>query len=291
MFSFINFYGIKETARLNIVFTILEIGGLLAIIVMGLSYLGKVNYFEMPNGFPGVFSGAALIFFAFIGFEAIVKLSEETEHAKKIIPKALILSIIITTVIYVLVAVASVSILGWEALKTSEAPLADVAAAVLGSNAFIALAIIALFSTSNTILMILVTTSRLMYGMGKQFKKLNPLSRIHLKRRTPWIAALICFIVSVIFALIGDITIVAEITNFTIFATFIIINTSLIKLRYNRPKEERPFKAPLSIGKFPVTALLGIITSLFLLINLSLNVILGGIGFLAVGLVIYEFIK
>lgn len=269
LFSFINFWGIKESSEFNIFSTLIEGGGLILIVILGITYFGKVNYFEMADGFGGTISAAALIFFAFIGFEAIVKLSEESKTPERIIPRALIYSIIISTILYVLVAVASVSILGWQTLGASKAPLADVAAAVMGSKAFLILSIIALFSTANTVLMILVTTARMIYGIGQKFKKIRFMSIIHKKRRTPWIAVVFCMVVAIIFALIGDIKIVAEVTNFAIFSTFIIINTALLSLRRKAPKERRPFKIPLNIGWFNIPAFLGILVTSVLLVYLS----------------------
>jgi basic amino acid/polyamine antiporter, APA family len=292
-FSFLNFWGIKESSGFNIISTLIEGGGLILIVILGLSYFGKVDYLEMAHGWGGTVSAAALIFFAFIGFEAIVKLSEETKHAAKIIPKALIYSIAISTVLYVLVAIASVSILGWQTLAASSAPLADVAAAVMGSKAFLLLAVIALFSTANTVLMILVTTARMLYGIGQKFPKIKFMSIIHNKRRTPWIAVVFCMILAIAFALIGDIKIVAEVTNFAIFSTFIIINAALLSLRRKYPKQKRPFKVPLSIGWFNIPAFVGILITTALLFYLSHNweIYAGGAILIAAGLVAFSFLE
>jgi basic amino acid/polyamine antiporter, APA family len=293
LFSFVNFWGIKESSEFNIISTLIEGGGLILIIVLGLSYFGKVDYMEMAHGFGGTVSAAALIFFAFIGFEAIVKLSEETKNAEKIIPRALIYSIVISTILYVLVALASVSILGWQVLGASKAPLADVAAAVMGSNAFILLAVIALFSTANTVLMILVTTARMMYGIGQKFKKISWMSVIHNKRRTPYLAVAFTMILSIAFALIGDIKLVAEVTNFAIFATFIIINGALLSIRYKYPKKKRPFKIPLNIGWFNIPAFFGILITTGLLFYLSQDwrIYAGGGVLIGLGLLTYSYLE
>src|SRR3989344_4753485 len=158
--SFINYYGIKQSSWFNSVSTVVETLGLLIIIALGFKYIGSVNYLEMPNGFNGVLQATALIFFAFLGFDNIIKLAEETKDTRKVMPKAIILSIVISSIIYILVAISAVSILGWNALSTSSAPLADVAAKSFCGVAFLVLAVIALFSTSNTVLITLVTTSR-----------------------------------------------------------------------------------------------------------------------------------
>jgi basic amino acid/polyamine antiporter, APA family len=293
VFSFVNFYGIKHAVKASIIFTCIETSGLLLIIALGFKYIGSVNYFEMPHGLTGVFSASALVFFAFLGFDSIIKLSEETKNPTKIIPKALLLAISITTTVYVLVAISAVSILGWDKIAASTAPLADVAAAALGSNAFILLAAIALFSTANTVLIILIATSRMIYGMSKDDDRSLPetFSQVHKKRRTPWIAVISVLLLSSAFAMIGDITIVAELTNFAVFSAFMVVNASLIALRYKSPNLKRKFKVPLNIGKFPVLPLLGIITCIFMLANLELIVIAGGITLIAVGLLMHYGLK
>ena len=105
--SLLLFYGIKETARFAIVATLIETAGLKLIIWIGIPNIGNVDYFEMPSGWAGVFQASALVFFAFTGFESIVKLSEETRYPEKTIPKSLILAIAISIVLYVLVAISA----------------------------------------------------------------------------------------------------------------------------------------------------------------------------------------
>jgi APA family basic amino acid/polyamine antiporter len=171
--------------------------------------------------------------------------------------------------------------------------LADVAAAVLGSKAFLLLAVIALFSTANTVLMILVTTARMLYGIGGKFKKIKFMSVIHKKRRTPYLAVIFCMIVAIAFACIGDIKIVAEVTNFAIFTTFILINGALILLRKKAPKQKRPFKVPFSVGWFNVPAFVGILvtTGLLLYVSRDLRVYIGGGVLILMGLITYTFLE
>ncbi|MBI2507636.1 amino acid permease [Candidatus Woesearchaeota archaeon] len=288
--SFINYYGLEQSSWLNVFFTAIETIGLLFIIFIGIPKIGSVNLLEMPNGFAGVSAAAALIFFAFIGFEAVIKLAEETKSAKKVIPKALVLSIIITTIIYILVAVTAVSILDYKVLGESKAPLADVAASVFGDKAFFILSVIALFSTGNTVLLLLLTTSRLTYGMGHEYRKLRFLSRVHEKRKTPWIAVILVMLFTMIFTLFKDITLVASITDFTIYGTFITVNAALIVSRYKYPKLKRTFRSPCNIGKFPVLAFLGIISSLFMLFHLNSKVVIGGIILTAIGYAMYSLV-
>ena len=124
--SLVNFSGIGESTRLNMIFAFIEMAGLILVILFAIPHLGSVDYMEMPNGFAGVLGASALIFFAFIGFEDMANITEETKEPKKTAPKALIFSVAITTVIYILVALSAVSLAPWDSLAVSTAPLADV---------------------------------------------------------------------------------------------------------------------------------------------------------------------
>jgi len=291
LFSFISYYGIKEAAWTNIIFTVLETLGLLFIIYLGIGSFGNVDYMEMANGFEGIFSAAALIFFAYIGFESIAKLSEETKNPSKTIPKAILLSILISTIIYILVAISAISVLDWQTLSTSSAPLADVAAVMMGSSAFFALSIIALFSTGNTVLIILIGASRQLYGVSKYYKKLSKFSAVSKTRQTPHISILFIGLFAAAFAFIENIGTVANLTNFVVFLTFILVNLSLIYKRKKEKSISKGFRVPINYNNIPIPAVLGILTSLFLMAQLDTQVILGGTGLSALGLIIHNFVK
>ncbi len=287
--SLLSYWGIKESAWFNIVFTLIEAGGLLIIIAMGMKYIGTIDYFELPpTGFVGVLGATSLIFFAFIGFEDIVKLAEETKKPREILPKALIISIIVSTIIYILVAISAVSIMNWQALAASPAPLADVAKIAMGSQGFLMLSAIALFSTTNTVLIILIATSRIIYGMADMKALPEKLALVHKTRRTPHLAVALMFILTSLFILIDDITLIASMTDFAIFVTFILVNASLIALRYKKPKVKRAFKVPLNIGSFSVIAFLGIILNIYFIFHLEFTAIIAGSILLLAGLGLYE---
>jgi APA family basic amino acid/polyamine antiporter len=274
--SFLLFYGIKETARFVIIATLIETAGLVIVIFIGLPYLGKVDYFEMPYGWTGVFQASALVFFAYTGFEGIVKLSEETKSPEKTIPKGLMLAIIVSIFLYITVAVSAVSVMGWERLSTSDAPFADLAFLAFGNNAFILLTAIALFATANTVLMMMLGSSRIIYGMADSMTLPAILASVHRSRRTPWTAILVTMAVSILFIFAGDIAFVANVDNFTLFVTFFIINAALIFLRYKEPGMNRPFRVPLNAGRLALLPFLGILSCVFMLAQLEGKVILTG---------------
>jgi APA family basic amino acid/polyamine antiporter len=148
----VNVSGIRQSSVVNIIFTVIEMLGLAVVIYVGAPYLGEVNYFELPpEGVNHILLASALSFFAYIGFEEIVKLSEETKKPEKNIPKALFISGIVVSVVYVLIALCAVSAIPWQELKESEYPLSDIVEKNLGVAGATAIAVIALFSTTNTI--------------------------------------------------------------------------------------------------------------------------------------------
>ncbi|HLC63386.1 MAG TPA: APC family permease [Candidatus Nanoarchaeia archaeon] len=265
LMSWLNFRGIDDSSRFNTVATMIEFAGLIIILFIGLKHVGEVDLFETSSkGLFGVFQAGALVFFAFMGFETIVKLNEETINPTKTIPRALLLAIVISAILYITVAIAAISVIPYQTLSQSKSPLADVAAVAFGSWAFILLGIIALFSTSNTVLMTVVTTSRLSYGMAKEKSLPKFLSFVHKVHRTPYWSILLVGLATLIFALVENIELVADITTLFLFITFAIVNLSNIFLRY-KDKRKRNFRVPLNIGKFPVLSALGVITALIML--------------------------
>ncbi|HSD58974.1 MAG TPA: amino acid permease [Methanotrichaceae archaeon] len=284
--SGIIFVGIKQSTWLAIIFTLIETLGLVIIIIIGIPYLGSVDYLEMPFGLSGVFQASALIFFAFIGFEEMVKLSEEARDPERTLPRALILAITASIVLYVLVALSAVSVRGWQELSLSDAPFADIANAALGMNAFFVLSVIALFATTNTVLLMLLAASRIIYGMADSSSLPEVLGKVHPVTRTPWIAVLASMILCMGFVLLGDIALVANVNNFTVFVTFITINAALMLLRYRKPEISRPFKVPLAIGQFPLLPFLGVILNIFMLIQLTPEVMVIGIVLTVAGILV-----
>ncbi|MDN7013418.1 amino acid permease [Methanoculleus sp. FWC-SCC3] len=270
------FYGIKETARAAIAMTLIEVGGIVMVILIGLPHLGRVDYFEMPLGVSGLLQASALVFFAYMGFEEMVKLSEETRNPERTIPIALVIALAVSVLLYILVSLAAVSVVGWEQLAASRAPFADVAAVALGPAAFTLISVIALFATANTALLMMMASSRIIYGMASSFSLPPILARVHPRTRTPWTAIVAVLLASVAFLFAGEIDFVANVTNFTLFVTFVVINAAVILLRYRAPDADRPFRIPGSIGRLPVIPVLGIASTFLLLAQLELLVLLVG---------------
>ncbi len=267
--ALINYIGIEQSASLNVVLTLVEAGGLLLIIAIGIVYFGNggvaPDLLEMPFGFSGLFGAVALIFFAYIGFEDLANLGEEVIEPRKSIPKAIVYSLIITTVVYVLVAIVAISVVPWYELGSSPEPLTAVAEVVLGSEAGVALSFIALFATINTILIMITANSRFLYGMAKDRILPSFLKIVSEKRRTPFNAIIVVAAVSCMFVLVEDIGTLAEMTTLGVFVVFAMINAALIRMRLKEDLPKDRFKSPVNIGKFPLLALFGLISCIWMI--------------------------
>ncbi|MCA9811852.1 MAG: amino acid permease [Nitrosarchaeum sp.] len=287
--SAINFLGIRESALLNTIFAFVTIAGLALVIGIGFSAPVEVeiDYFENPMGFNGIILAFVLVFFAFIGFEDMANVSEEVKKPQKTIPRGIMISVLITAIIYILVSLASIRVVGWEQLSNSSAPLAFVAQQRLGEQGGFVLSVIALFATASTILITLVAGARIFYGMAKDGSLPSKLGLIHSKTKTPWIAVILIFATSCGFVFVGDIVIVANIVVFAVVVTFAMINASVILLRYTRPDLQRPFKVPGNIGNFPILPLFGLGATIYMALQFEIEIIMSGAGIMMAGAVFY----
>lgn len=291
--SLVNFIGIKASTWTNILFTFIEAAGLILIIIIGIPHFGSVNYLELPIGgsFTVIFPAVALIFFAYIGFEDIANIAEEVKNPAKNLPKAIIYSIIITTVLYCLTAISVVSILPYSEIADSPAPLNSVTSAVLGPIGGLIMSFIALFATANTVLIMMIVTSRMMYGMARDKALPEGLSKVSQKYRTPALAVLITMILTMIPLFFGDISIVANATVFGVLITFFMVNLSLIALRRKKPDLERAFKLKPNIGWIPIIALLGCIVCFGLLFTFNLLTVIIQLIIVLCGVVVFYAMK
>jgi APA family basic amino acid/polyamine antiporter len=236
-----------------------------------------------------VLGAATLVFFAYFGFENLANIAEETKNASRNIPRALIVSIVVTTGIYIVITLSAVALVGWERLSATEAPLALAAEQAFGKTGATVLAAIALFATSNTVLMMLVAGSRIMFGLSRERALPSSLGRVHSKTKTPWISIVLAMLMAcgIIVLSEGSISVVAKAAVLTIFLVYALVNLSLIWIRYRRPGLERAFKSPLSIGRFPVLAGLGLVTSVTMLTQFDSTSVIVGIITIIIALVSY----
>ncbi len=269
--TILNFKGIQESANFNIVATLIEAGGLVLIILLGLSFVGSVDYLEVPSGavdFSGmmipIIGATVLVFFAYQGFEELANLTEETKDAARNIPKAMLIALGITTILYILVSVVAVSVVHYSELGESAAPLSLIAEKAGGPGFKELLGVIALFATANTVLVLLISASRMLYGMAKQKVIPKIFGEVHAK--TPVYAILFTTAIALGFMFfVNSLSGLALLTNMAIFISFFSVNASLILLRIYKKELKGSFRTPLNIGNIPITAVLGCFSSLVML--------------------------
>lgn len=251
LISVIVFIGIKESLMANALCTLIEVSGLLLILVVGVTYLGSVNYLdattiENPTGdlsLSLILSGAVLTFYSFVGFEDILNVSEEVQEPKRTVPRALIGAVLISSVIYMGISLVAVSVVPADILAASSQPLVDVvikAAPWFPTSIFSS---IAMFAVANTALLNFIMGSRLLYGMARHGLLPSPLANVHRARKTPHVAIITLWIIFITLALSGDISSLAKSTSVLLLFSFIIVNLSLFVLT-KKEKMEGTFEVP-----------------------------------------------
>ena len=265
--TWVNLRGIRECVWVNMVCTAIEVAGLLFIIAISARYFGGVNYLETPPDAGGltvplVMSGAVLTFYAFVGFEDLLNLSEEVKNPERTMPWGIILAVGCATVIYMLVSVAAISVVPYGSLANPAmgAPLAQitkVAAPWMPHQIFTG---ITLFAVANTALMNFIMGSRLIYGMAKQGLLPAVLGKVHPARKTPHVAIVLLAAIVAILAFVGNIKELASATSLLLLLVFGLMNAALVVLKL-RPGEARGhFEVPLIVpilGGLVCLALIG----------------------------------
>ncbi len=260
--SLLTWVGIRESILLVGVLSLLEMAGLVLVIAVGIPHWGEQPLLDIPKGPSGVWSAAALVFFAYLGFDELGNLAEEMRTPEKDLPRAIVLAMIISTALYIMTAVSAISLVGWQVLSASDAPLADAIQATLGPTWRTALALIALAATGSTVLLLLVSVSRSLFGMAVAGALPTQLRQIG-NRRTPWVSILVAWAISSLFLLVGNIVLVAQATNFLVLVAFILVNLSLLMVL--RKELGKGSSSPILRVVWYLQPVLGILTCLWLL--------------------------
>ena len=286
----LNIKGIQEASWTNNLLVALKILALMVFIFVGASaLLASGNYSNyhpfFPQGFSGVMSGAAIIFFAFIGFNTIAVMAEEVKDPEKNVPRAILFAFAICTLIYIGVSVVAVGIVNWQTLGASSAPL-EFALKTVTNNVFILqfVAISALFATTSVIMASIMGGSRALFAMARQGVLPHALSTIS-RQGVPMFTILICGLVisGIVLVTGGNLDWLASIFNFGTLLTFFFINLSLLRLRKTMPDARRGFKVPF----YPYTPVFALISCIVLAFYLNPNAVMTACVFLAVGIVVY----
>jgi basic amino acid/polyamine antiporter, APA family len=283
--SAVSMLGIKQSARLTVGLSAVQVGGLLLVAAIGLPHVGDVDLFS-GRGLGGVLSAAALVFFAFIGFDEVITLAEETRDPSRTVPRALLLALGLSTALYVAVAIGAVSVLGSDALAASPRPLADVMAHVLGDRGATLVAAIAVLTTTNTTLLALTAASRVTYGMAKAGAMPQPFAIVHPGRQTPIRAIVAVGGIGTAFAAVGDFAMVAAVTDFAVYIVFLAVNATVVILRRTHSELRRPFAVIGTIRGVPVLPVLGFASVTLMMTQLDPRAIGVGSAACTVGLTV-----
>ncbi len=285
VFAIINVKGVKETGRTQTVLVLILLALLGIFAILGLLFgQGKDTLeFSAPGGFFGIIRATAFIFVVYLGGEAIAVAQAEIKDPGKTIPRAIILSCLALIAIYTTIAYVVFKIVPPEVLADKESPLAYVAEQFMGPLGIGVITVagsIAALSSVNTSIM---AQSRVAYALARDGYFPKGFFNIHKRFCTPYIAILAGSILVAAVAASGVINFVAYATDFGFIIGFVFVNLSLIKLRRDKPNLNRPFKVPF----YPLTPILGIATSLLLILFLEPSTLLIGIELFIFGLIAY----
>ena len=238
-------WGVMESLSLAAVFTVIELIGLGLVVWAGMS-APPVSDWQAPPEivWAGVSAGAVLAFFAFIGFEDIVNMAEEVSNPERTMPRAILIALGVTTLIYALVTLATVRAVPQGVLAVSDKPLALVWQAGRGGEGRF-LAAIAVFAALNGVLAQIVMASRVLFGLGKRSAGLRVFHHAHPRRGTPVLATVLVGACVIAGALALPVAVLAEATASILLAVFVIVNLALILLK--RRGGEAPFRVPMAV--------------------------------------------
>jgi APA family basic amino acid/polyamine antiporter len=277
--------GVRESAWFNAIMVLIKIVILLFFVVVGAFYVKPENWQPFaPNGMSGILAGASVIFFAYIGFDAVSTVAEETKNPKRDMPIGIIGSLVICTVFYIVVAAVLTGMIPYQKLADGSAePLAialkynglNIAAGVVAFGAVVA--------NTAVLLVFQLGQPRIFFSMGRDGLLPPFFSRIHPKFKTPHVTTIITGIAVAATAAVSSIEMMVDLTNIGTLFAFILVCVGIIILRVKEPNRERPFKAPFGL----VVPILGILSCLLLIYYLPLSSVKRFIIWLGVGLMVY----
>ncbi|MEU0286018.1 APC family permease [Streptomyces sp. NPDC006147] len=287
LLALVNARGIKESTRANVVATVVEVGGLVVIVVLGAWLLlrgdgdpGRLTQLGTPEkgAAAAVLSGSVLAYYSFVGFETSVNVAEETRNPRRSYPRALFGALATAGAVYVLVGLAASAAVPTDRLAASSGPLLEVVREAGGvpTRLFSAIALVAV---ANGALLTGIMSSRLAYGMAKDGLLPGALTKVLPGRRTPWAAIAVTTVLAMLLALTGSVATLASTLVLLLLIVFLMVNTAVLVLRRD-PGETDHFRTPV------VLPVLGIASCVVLATQIEAAVWLRGLAIVAVGTVL-----
>jgi len=275
--------GTSESARAAKIIVLIKLAVIALFIIVGARFIDPANWRPfLPFGILGVFQGAAIVFFAYIGFDAVAAAAEETKEPQRTLPKGVLGSLIISTVLYVLVTLVLTGLVPYGELNTAS----PVATALLRAGVPLAggiVAVGALAGITSVLVVILYAQSRVFFAMSRDGLLPPAFSRLHPRYRTPYFATLLVGTAAMLVAGFMPFRAVTELANIGALATFTLTAVGVLVLRRTRPDLPRPFKTP----GVPWTPALSILFSVYLAANLPAETWLRFALWTAAGIALY----
>ena len=277
--------GVRETSRFNNAMVVLKLGIIALFLVTAIPKIDVTNWDPyFPFGWSGVVGGAGLIFFAYIGFDAVSTAAEEARDPQRDIPRGILGSLVICTLIYILVAGALTGIVNYTQLNVPDPVAAGLA--LIGAHSVAGLISVgAIAGLSSVLLVLLYGQSRIFFAMSRDGLLPPVFSRVHPRFRTPFQVVLMTGLMVALVAGFMPIRQVAELVNVGTLAAFILVSVAVMVLRYTRPDLHRPFRTPL----VPLIPLLAIAFCAYLIASLDAVTLWRFVAWMALGMVVYVF--
>jgi APA family basic amino acid/polyamine antiporter len=275
--------GIRESAWLNSAMVGLKLAIIAFFVIVGAFYVKPDNWVPFaPNGFRGISSAAAIIFFAYIGFDAVSTAAEESKNPQRDMPIAMIASLVICTIIYILVALVLTGLLKWDQLGTAE-PLATAFSAQGMHWAAGIISLGAVFATTSVLVVFQLGQPRIFFSMARDGLLPAWAARVHPRFRTPHITTMLTGAVVAIFATFLNINEVVELTNIGTLFAFVLVAIGVLVLRRTNPDRARPFRTPF----VPWVPLFAVIMCTYLMVQLPWVTWMRFAVWLGIGLLVY----
>ena len=285
--------GIKESANANNAMVLLKVGIILFFIAIGLFLVRPGNWTNpatggfAPNGFAGISAAAAIIFFSYIGFDAVSTAAEETKDPARDMPFGIIMSLLITTVLYIAISVVMTGMAPWQQLGTPEPMItalqfADGPPGLLRISRFI-IAFGAVIAMGSVLLVFQLGQPRIFFSMSRDGLLPKVFAKVHPRYKTPYVGTILTGVFVAVFSAFANIAEVVDLTNIGTLFAFILVSAGVIFLRRSDPDRRRPFRVPW----VPLTPLISIVACFYLMLQLPLVTWIRFGIWLAVGLVLY----
>jgi basic amino acid/polyamine antiporter, APA family len=297
--------GVRESARFNAVMVAIKIVAVLFFLAAGITYVTPANWQPYtPYGWPGIMAAAAVVFFAYIGFDAVSTTAEEAKNPQRDLPIGIIASLIICTLLYlavggVLSGIIPVTHYRAAAEALPGVPMVDPADSTRFLNAPVAFALAsigqgwaaglvsagAVAGITSVLLVMLMSQPRIFFSMSRDRLLPQGVSRVHPRFGTPYITTIITCVLVALFAGFTNIQAAGEMTSIGTLFAFVVVCAAVLVLRMRRPEAVRPFRVPLG----PVFPVLGILSCAYLMLSLPVITWVRFLGWLNLGMLIYWF--